>query len=384
MPMKIPYETPGVLPEGLLERLGRFSAAVDETEKRHETIDGSAEAFEREFCTHVNAPYAVATSSSTSALHLAMCTLDLKRGDKVACSVNAYVDVPEVVRHFDAEPLFVDCDPRSYNMDLDRLEETLERYNSKKLRAVIVNPVAGCPLDMERLWEIAERYDVHIVEDATDAWGTRYLGGAPGSFEKNILTVFSMGNKQSNRFDGGVLVSHREDCHQRAVLLRNHGMVVPKKSPGYLYDVTEIGCQYRMNDFDALYARYLLEGIEEENRRRREIAEECRKALQGLHHVTLPVEEPGHGYDQFIVEIDRNRDAFARALKERGIETRLHYIPLHTTQYYKEKYGIKLFDFPQAMHVYQRILSLPNRPDLSEEELSYITETVREIDAVHV
>jgi len=373
--MKIPFYHEGSLPSRLVEIVGEYS---------EKSLDGTLESLEATVANYVNAPYALGTSSSTSALHLAMCALDLKRGDKILCSVNAFVDVPEVVRHFDAEPIFVDCDPLTYNMDLDKLEEALECYNHKKLRAVIVNHMAGLAVDLERLWQLAEKYNVKIVEDATHALGTLYRGRRIGSFSENLLTVFSLGEKCGNHFNAGILVTHNQECHERAALLRNHGMVEHKGSVNYLYDVVDIGCQYRLNDFGALYAGVYLEGIDEKRERQRAIAAFYREALAGLKHVQLPVESPEHSYSRFIVEIDRNRDAFARALGERGIEVNLHYIPLHTTSYYKEKYHLKLFDFPNAMQVYQRVMSLPNRSELSDDELAYISETIREIDAQHI
>ncbi len=371
--MTVSYFGPALLPETLLERLG---------EQRE--IEGALGRFEKKIADYVGAPYALGLSSSTSALHLAMCALDLKRGDKVLCPVNAFVDVPEVVRHFDAEPIFVDCDAHSYLIDLDRLEEALERYNHKKLRAVIVHHMAGLPVDLERLWELARRYDVKIIEDATHALGATYDARRIGSFPENLLTVFSLGDKCGTHFNAGILVTHDEECHERAALLRNHGMVEQAGGVDYLYDVVDIGCEYRLNDYEALYAEILLEGNEAKRARRREIAEYYFLELAGLNHVRLPAGHPEHDYTRFIVEVDRNRDAFARALQRRGIEINLHYVPLHATRYYKEKYHYKLFDFPQAMQAYQRVMSLPNRPEMSEEELAYVCEAIREIDAVHV
>lgn len=373
--MEIPFYQRGVFPESLIENLREY---------RGGGLEGTLERFEEAVGAYVGAPYALGTNSSTSALHLAMCALDLKRGDKVLCPVNAFVDLPEVVRHFDAEPIFVDCDPKTYNIDLGKLEEALERYNHKKLRAVIVNHMAGLAVDMERLWGLAKEYDIQIVEDATHALGAEYRGRRIGSFPENLLTVFSFGEKCGNHFNAGVLVTHNEECHRRAALLRNHGMVEHQGSVDYLYDVVDIGCQYRLNDYDALYADVFLKELDHRRERRKAIAARYRKELSGLRHLHLPVDHPEHSYSRFIVEIDRNRDAFARALNARGIEVNLHYVPLHTTSYYKEKYGLKLFDFPNAMHTYQRVLSLPNRPEMSDEELAYVCEAIREIDVQHI
>ena len=368
------YEN-GILPAELSEHIRNASE-----EGMGEAVAG----LERMAKDATGAPYALATSSSTTALHLAMCALDLKRGDKVICSVNAYLDVPEVVRHFDAEPIFVDCDPFTYNLDLEKLEESLRKNRSKKLRAVIVNHMAGLPVDMERVHALASEYDVHVIEDATDAPAALYRGEKIGSLEGSIMTVLSVGNKFDNSFDAGLLLTANEACYDRGALLRNHARIPGSKTVDYLYDVVDIGCQFRLNEYAALYAGLLFARREEERRRRLEIAEIYFRELQGLVHVKLPLRHEDHSYFYYIIEIDKNRDAFARKLAERGIEVALHYVPLHATRYYKSKYELKLFDFPWAMGAYQRVISLPNRPDMSDEEVLRVCEAIREIDAEHI
>ncbi|ADV45665.1 DegT/DnrJ/EryC1/StrS family aminotransferase [Nitratifractor salsuginis] len=373
--MTISYDGTGHLPDELLSLL---------TESNEKGLDGQAEKLEEQARLLYGAPHVLSTVNSTAALHLAMCALDLKRGDKVICSVNAFVDVPEVVRHFDAEPIFVDCDPFSYNINPERLEEALKANQSKKLRAVIVNHMAGLPAELETIYALAEKYDVEVIEDLTDAPLVPWRGGVLGADERTILAIAGLGSKVNGRFDAGLLLSHNEECYERGMLLRNHGMVREKEKAPYLYDVQCIGCQYRLDEYSAIYASLLLEKLNEENRRRREIAEIYFRELEGLAHLRLPLKHEEHTYFRFIVEIDRNRDAFARKLAEKGIEIALHYVPLHTTRYYKEKYELKLFDFPWAMGIYQRAMSLPNRPDLTDEEVLYICDAIREIDAEHI
>ena len=363
------------LPDTLVQKMAQAA---------EEGMGRPAERLEKMACEATGVPYALATSSSSTALHLAMCALDLKRGDKVICSVNAYVDVPEVVRHFDAEPIFVDCDPFSYNIDPTKLEEALQANQSKKLRAVIVNHMAGLPADMERIHALAREYDVEVIEDATDAPAATYRGKPVGNLEGTLMSILSIGNKFDNRFDAGLLLSANPDCHERGVLLRNHARIPGSKSVEYLYDVVDIGCQFRLNEFSALYAETLFAKWQEERQRRLEIAEIYFRELEGLRHIRLPLRHEDHSYFYYIIEVDKNRDAFARQLADRGIEVALHYVPLHTTRYYKNKYELRLFDFPWAMGAYQRALSLPNRPGMSDEEVLRVCEAVREIDAEHI
>ena len=375
MEEKIPFYKSGMIPPEVAERIRQTA---------EEGMGEPMEALERQACEMTGAPYALATSSSSTALHLAMCALDLKRGDKVICSVNAYMDVPEVVRHFDAEPIFVDCDPFSYNIDCNKLEEALKANQSKKLRAVIVNHMAGLPADMERIHALAKYYGVEVIEDATDAPAASYRGRPVGNLEGSIMTVCGLGNKFDNRFDAGLLLTAHPECHERGALLRNHARILGSKTVEYLYDVVDIGCQFRLNDFAALYAETIFAKRDADRERRLEIAGIYFRELEGLEHIRLPLRHEDHSYFYYIVEVDKNRDAFARALAERGIEVALHYVPLHTTRYYKNKYNLKLFDFPWAMGAYQRVMSLPNRPGMSDEEVLRVCEAVREIDRKHI
>jgi dTDP-4-amino-4,6-dideoxygalactose transaminase len=372
---RIAFYEKSTIPEAVIEKI-RLAA--------EEGMGEPAEALERLAAEATGAPYALATSSSSTALHLAMCALDLKRGDKVVCSVNAYLDVPEAVRHFDAEPIFVDCDPFSYNIDPNKLEEVLKANRSKKLRAVIVNHMAGLPAEMERIHALAREYEVEVIEDATDAPAARYRGQPVGNLEGTLMTVCGLGNKFDNRFDAGLLLTAHSDCYERGALLRNHARIPGSKTVEYLYDVVDIGCQFRLNDFAALYAEAIFARREADRERRMEIAGIYFRELEGLDHIRLPLRHEDHSYFYYIIEVDKNRDAFARALAERGIEVALHYVPLHTTRYYKNKYDLKLFDFPWAMGAYQRVISLPNRPGMSDEEVLRVCEAVREIDAAHV
>ena len=180
-----------------------YTSPICEKEKEYIdevlSLEGESkiDALEKSFQEYIGAKYALAVSSGTSALHLAMCALDLKRGDKVVCSVNSFPDLPEVVRHFDAEPIFVDCEGESYNIDLDKLDQVLSQNKSKKLRAVIINHMAGETTDLTRLYEIAKTHNVKVVEDASDAMGASYQGNKVGNTGADI-TTFSFDSVSTN------------------------------------------------------------------------------------------------------------------------------------------------------------------------------------------
>ncbi|MCF6201667.1 MAG: DegT/DnrJ/EryC1/StrS aminotransferase family protein [Hydrogenimonas sp.] len=347
-----------------------------------------AEELEEAFVKETGATYAISTNSGTSALHLSMCAMDLKRGDKIICSVNSFPSVPEVVRHFDAEPIFVDIDPEDFNIDLDAFEKVLKENLSKKLKGAIINHVGGQPTDLDRLYDIAKKYNIKIVEDASDALGGTYNGKPIGATGADI-TCFSFSPHMKNSVaNAGVMLCEDDELYTRGMLLRNHAI----ESSGwdkygnleYVYDVVDIGWKYDISELDAAYALAQYKRLEKSIERRKQIAKMYNETLEGVKHVSLPVQKRDHIYQLYIIKIDRNRDGFARALKERGIHCGLHYIPLHLMTYYKQKYSLRVNDFQAALQTYQQVLSLPIYNSMSDSDVEYVCDMVKEVADQHI
>lgn len=340
---------------------------------------------EEDFKEYIGADYALATSHGTSALHLAMLALDLKRGDKIVCSVNAHPNVPEVVRHFDAEPVFIDIDAKSYNIDLDKLEVYLQENKSKKLKAVIVTHVAGQCTDLDKLYAIGKEYDVKIVEDAAEALGATYNGVKIGSTGADITCFNFSSHLKKDVCNGGMLVSNSEDIINRAKLLSSHAMVSDEGSLDYIYDVVDIGFDYSMSQLDAAYIRAQIKEQDTNLARLKEIAQMYTRGLEGVEHITVP--EPlsdEHPFSLYIIKVDKNRDSFARDLKEEGVEVGLHYIPLHFLSYYKNKYALKINNFPVALTSYQQIMSLPIYAGMCNKDVEFVIEKIKSVSSTKV
>lgn len=348
-----------------------------------ENIDQVKE-LEEEFASYVDAEYALASSHGTAALHLAMLALDLKRGDKVVCSVNAHPSVPEVVRHFDAEPVFIDIDAQTYNINLDKLEAYLEDNKAKKLKAVIVTHVAGLCVDLDRLYSMATIYDVKIVEDASEALGATYKGKKIGSTGADITCFNFSSHLKKDVCNGGMLVSNSEEIITRARLLSSHAMVRDEDSLEYVYDVTDIGFDYSMSQLDAAYIRAKIGEQDANLARVQEIAQMYNKALDGVNHISIPKTNAEHPYSLYIIKVDKNRDSFALELKKHGVEVGLHYIPLHFLSYYKHKYLLKVNNFPVALTTYQQVMSLPIYPSMQNKEVQYVIDKVKAVAATRV
>ncbi len=336
--------------------------------------------FEDSMKKFIGAKYAIATATSTAAIHLALSAIKLKRGDKILMSVNSFVNLPEVVRHFDAEPIFIDINMEDMNIDVNKFEEALAENDSKKLRGAIITFVGGQTPDLDRIYDISQKYGIILIEDCRSSLGATYNGKKVGNLRAD-MTIFST-NPSNSKYAisrSGVIVTNNEDIAARAKLLRTHALTTTYDSYGnldYVYDVVDIGHKYDLSELDAAYALAQLNKTEKFIKRRKEIAKLYESRLSNVKHITVLAHKDEHIFTQFIIKVSRNRDAFARALKERGVSTGLNYIPLHLLSYYKTKYSIKITAFSNALNNYQQILSLPMYAGLTDEEVNYVCDQV--------
>ena len=336
--------------------------------------------FEEDFAEYVGSEYALSTASGTAALHLAMLALDLKRGDRVVCSVNTHPAVPEVVRHFDAEPVFIDIDEENFHLDLDKLQVYLDEHANKKLKAIIVTLLGGANFDLPRLYKMANEHDIKVVIDASEALGSSFEGEKIGSVYADITCFDFSPHLKENVCSGGMLVTDDEEIYERAKLFANHGIKKEESSLDYIYDVVDIGNDYRLSPLDAAYLRAWIERAEANIQRQQEIAAVYNKELADVEHVEVPkIDDADFSYNLYMVKIDKNRDSFALDMLKEGVHTGLHYIPLHLLSYYKSKYELRVNDFPKALRYYQQILSLPIYPTMSDEEVQYVCDVIKKV-----
>ena len=346
------------------------------------------EKLEESFKKYIGCEHVLATASGTAALHLAMCALDFKRGDKVICSINVFPSIPQSVRHFDAEPIFVDIESRNYNIDLKKLEVALEKNQSKKLKAIIVNHMAGSMVDLENVYALAKQYNVKIIEDASNAMGASYNGNYIGNSGADI-TIFSFApHLCSGVVNGGLLVTNDEHTYNRAKLLGFNAMQGREQDVfgniNYIYDVVDIGWKYDLSQINAAYCLADFEALPKTIKRRQEIARKYTELLTDVAHVKLPHFNDGCIVSQYVVEIDKNRDHFVNELKKEGVQISVHYMPLHLTEYYKQKYSMKVFDYSVALGCFQRVMSLPMYASLTDDEIIYICDAVKKVASEHI
>jgi len=334
-------------------------------------------------CEYTSSTYAVSTSSWSGAVHLSMFALGLKRGDKILCSVNAHPAIPEAVRHFDAEPIFVDIEPDTYNISVDALKKALVEFKHKKLKAVIVSHIGGVSCELDEIYKIAAENKIKVIEDASTSLGATYKGKMIGNTGGD-LTTFSFGSNLKNPIvNTGIITTNDKALYEKAKLIRHHSIESKEwdKSGtlGYIYDVKDIGIKYDTSELEAAFSIAKLQKADELIKRKREIAEIYYSKLEGVPHITLPQKTDEHTYGLFTIKVDKNRDDFARALSDRGVYTGLFFVPLHLLTYYKQKYSLKVNAYPTALTTYQQILSIPCYAKMSDDDVLYVCDIIKEV-----
>ena len=281
-----------------------YKASIDHTELEQikEVLSYKSNSkvieLEDEVADYIGCSNIVSTNNSTAALHLALSAMSLKRADKVLMSVNAFPNLPEVVRHFDAEPIFIDIQSDDLNIDLDKLEKYLEENNSKKLRAIIVSFVAGDIFNLDKLYKLKTKYDITIIEDASNIIGAMYNDKLIGNLDAD-MTIFSMNpsNSKSTVSNAGFIATNNDELANRARLLRTHAINSSFDSYGnldYIYDVTDIGNKYDMTDLDAAFNLAQFYKTNDFIDRRQEIAELYINELKDVAHIRLPEFKDNH------------------------------------------------------------------------------------------
>jgi dTDP-4-amino-4,6-dideoxygalactose transaminase len=214
--------------------------------------------------------------------------------------------------------------------------------------------------------------------------GATYKGQKIGSTGADITCFSFSPHMKQTVSNGGMLVTDDEEMMERARLLRHHAMVVGEDELGYIYDVVNIGSKYTMSAIEAAFNDAFLSHQDQVIERHKVIAERYSDRLKAIHHVTIPEVHGDHAFTNYIIKIDKNRDGFARDLLAKGIETGLHYIPLHLMSYYKNKYTLRINDFPVALRNYQQILSLPIYGTMTDKEVDYVCDTIIELAETRV
>jgi dTDP-4-amino-4,6-dideoxygalactose transaminase len=342
--------------------------------------------FEREFAERVGAPYALAVNSATAAMHLALDAIGLQPGDEVIVPVYTFTATAEVVVYFRAQPVFVDVDPLTCNID----PLQLEKHITPRTRAIMVVHIAGLPAEMDTILSIARAYNLPVIEDAAHAFPAKYRGQVVGTISD--LTAFSFYvTKTLSTGEGGMLTTANPEYAHRAAMMALHGISRDawkrySAEGSWYYEVLQAGYKYNMTDTAAAIGLHQLSRSDWLLERRRAIARRYSEAFSRWPELETPpnpahIEHAWHLY-MLRLRLERlpiTREAFIEALTKANIGSSVHFIPLHLHPFYRDKYQLRADDFPAALHAYQREVSLPIYAGMTDEDVEDVIAAVEQL-----
>ena len=326
-------------------------------------------AFEKEWAEYLGVKYAFGCSCGTSALLMALISLGIEREDEVLVQANGFIADLEAIYFAGAKPVFLEVDPKTFGPDL----EDLKRKITPKSKALLLIHMYGHPCEMDEIVEICEKYGLILVEDASHAHGAEYKGKKVGTFGK--VGCFSCGPvKNLNAIgDAGVVVTNDEKIAYKLKYLRVHGQV--QKNYSYFP-----GFNSRLDEIQAVILRAKLKTLDAKNEKRREIAKYYTEKLSQIPELSPPPIDPPYKksvYHRYMIRTSK-RDELAEFLKKKGIGIGYYYpIPLHKQKAYLEFFS-KPYELPIAEKLAQELLAIPLYPELHQDEIEYILESIFE------
>ena len=342
--------------------------------------------FERRFAAYVNSRHAIAVNSCTGGLHVALAAAGIGPGDEVVVPTMTFCATANVVVHLGATPIIVDVEPDTLNIDPQCLDAAITR----RTKAVIPVHLYGHPCEMDRINDITEAHDVLVIEDAAHAVAAEWRGRRIGSL--SLATAFSFyATKNLTTAEGGMITTDDDDYAERMRIWSLHGISRDawkrySAEGSWYYEVSVPGFKYNLTDLQAALGLHQLSRLEDMTCRRAKLAAQYRAGLSGLPEVELPIVRPGirHAWHLYpirlrpeLLTIDRAR--FIEQLKSEGIGTSVHFIPLHRHPYYRDRFHFQPSEFPVADAAYERLISLPLYPRMTDSDANDAIEAVRRV-----
>jgi dTDP-4-amino-4,6-dideoxygalactose transaminase len=356
--------------------------------------------FEEEFAAVVGAPASLAVNSCTAALHVALAALGIGQGDAVITTPMTFCSTVHVIEQVGAKPLLVDVEPDTLNIDPEGVRRVLQHVPaSSRIKAILPVHLYGHPCNMDPLLDIAREFGFAIIEDAAHALPARYKGriiGSPcDSASVKVLTCFSFyATKNLTTGEGGMLTGPPEFVDE-ARIWSLHGMSRDAwkrygAEESWYYEVACPGFKYNLADIQAAIGLHQLRKLPDFHARRTEIVRQYNEAFSQCEEFQIPAKraEVDHAWHLYVLRfnLDRmtiSRNQFIEELKARNISSSVHFIPIHLHRYYRDRYGYKPYDFPVAHREFQRIVSLPVFPAMTDSDVQDVIEAVLDIARRH-
>ena len=361
-----------------------IQAVVDVLRGDWLTCGPTVKAFEKALCKTTGAKHAIAVSNGTAALHVAMLAAQIGAGDRVLTSPNTFLASANCAEYVSATADFADIDPDTFNLS----PAALEAAWTDDVKAVVAVDFAGRPCDMQAIAGIARARGAIVIEDAAHALGS-CLGkeNKVGSHPWADLTTFSFHPvKTLTTGEGGAITTNSDELAARCRQLRNHGMEKTRPDEPWFYEMKQPGFNYRITDIQCALGISQLQRLEHFIARRQEITEAYNQSFQTLENIETPapVAVGRSAWHLYVAQINfpnigKTRAQVMAELKERGVGTQVHYIPVHLQPYYREKYGYAEGKCPHAEAYYEKALSLPLYPSMTDEDVQTVIQAVRDV-----
>jgi len=344
--------------------------AISALENEWYVLGESVHKFEEDFAKYCDAKYAISTNSGTAALHLALIALGIRRGDQVITTPFSFIATSNAILHAGATPIFADIDPKTCNIDPDQIRKRITR----RTKAIIPVHLYGYPANMDRTMEVAEEQGVKVLEDACQAHGAEYKGSKVGTLGNISCFSFYPSKNMTVCGDGGMVLTNNEEIAEMVRKLRDCG-----RKTKFIHDV--IGYTMRLNTINAAIGRVQLKRLDEWNEKRRENAALYDILLSDIEEAVLP--PSGNSYVKPVYHLyvirTKKRDKLRKWLADNRIQCGLHYpLPIHLQPIYRQLFKFKGGEYPHAELASQTCLSIPMHPDLSSDEILYVSEKIHE------
>lgn len=331
--------------------------------------------------------YSIAVNSATAGLHLALEAIGIKKGDQVITTTHTFTATAEVIRYLGADPIFVDIDPKTLCID----SKKIEKFITKRTKAIIPVHFAGLPSEMNQILELAKKYNLKIIEDAAHAFPSKYRGNLIGNLDSDI-TVFSFyANKTMTTGEGGMVVTKKRELANRIKIMRLHGIdrdVYDRFStdkPKWAYQVIAPGYKYNMTDMAAAIGIVQLKKVNDFRTKREKIANIYNSEFHKLPLILPPMPQKNcsHSWHLYVIRLlpdfAKQRDKIIEKLFNKGVGCSVHYIPLHIHKYWKNKYNLKNSMFPESQTAFESSISLPIYSKMEPSDISKVINEIKDL-----
>lgn len=343
--------------------------------------------FETEFAKKLNVPYALAVNSATSGLILALEACKIGPGDKVLTTPYTFISTATSCLHLGAEVVYADIEKDSFNIDPEKIEEQLAKDSS--IKAIIPVHIAGNICDMKKICEIAKKYEVYVIEDAAHAFPAKSVDGWAGTF--GDMGVFSFyATKTITTAEGGMVVTSNPELAKRMTTMRLHGIDrnvwdrYTSKKASWQYDVVDAGFKFNLPDILSAIGIEQLKKADFFLEKRKRIVEKYNQEFSKYDFFILPPDSDGNAWHLYLLGLNLSklkidRDEFGNLLQESGIGISMHFIPHYKFSLFKHRTDLSEKYFPNAEEHYQRTISLPLWPGMTDEMVEKVIDTVIKI-----